>query len=164
MTSENLEIRHARVSDVEAILALERATDHAPHWPQTVYADMLDTGNARRCLIVAQVGELIAGFAVGVIQPASYDSASSIAELESVAVAANARRAGIGRALCEVVIDWCRNRGATEMALEVRASSSGAISLYLGLGFEQIGRRPHYYRDPEDDAIHLRRKLVTAKT
>ena len=36
-----------------------------------------------------------------------------VAELESVAVKVEARRAGIGRRLCLAVIDWCRAEGAS---------------------------------------------------
>jgi ribosomal-protein-alanine N-acetyltransferase len=87
------------------------------------------------------------------------DGSVHLAELESVAVAPSARRSGIGRALCARVLDWCRNHGATEVMLEVRASSAGAIALYLGLGFIAAGRRPRYYCDPEDDAVVMRLSL-----
>ena len=82
-----------------------------------------------------------------------------IAELESVVVSASARRAGIGRALCRAVLDWSRSQGATELVLEVRASSSAAIALYAGLGFTLAARRPRYYRDPDDDALLMRMEL-----
>jgi ribosomal protein S18 acetylase RimI-like enzyme len=47
-----------------------------------------------------------------------------------------------------------------EIALEVRAASAGAIALYATLGFTQTGRRPRYYRDPEDDAVVMRLELA----
>jgi [ribosomal protein S18]-alanine N-acetyltransferase len=143
------ELRPARSSDIDAILALERATENAPHWPSSAYSAILDETGPGRCMIVAHIGDSLAGFAVGLVHPAQ----PSIAELESVVVAAAARRGGIGRALCAGVLDWCRSRGAMEVALEVRAGSAGAIALYSGLGFREIGRRPHYYRDPVDDAV-----------
>jgi ribosomal-protein-alanine N-acetyltransferase len=86
------------------------------------------------------------------------------AELESVVVSASARRAGVGRVLCNAVLDWSRSQGATEVMLEVRAGSAGAIALYTGLGFTQAGRRPRYYRDPKDDALVMRRLLDTRPT
>jgi [ribosomal protein S18]-alanine N-acetyltransferase len=143
----------ATQSDLDAILALERATENAPHWPLSAYAAILDDPASPRCLIVADAGDAIAGFAVGLMGP------TAAAELESVVVAANCRRAGIGRSLCSAVLDWCRTRGATEAVLEVRAASTGAIALYASLGFAETGRRPRYYRDPEDDAILMRLQL-----
>ena len=162
MTLASLNLRPALASDLAAILVLERATDHAPHWAPTAYAAIIEGHDLQRCLILAETEKALAGFAVGVVHPAPQDPVGGIAELESVVVAAGARRVGIGRALCEEVCDWCRCRGATEIGLEVRAASAGAIALYAELGFEQIGRRPHYYRDPEDDAVSMRLRLDQA--
>lgn len=145
-------LRPARSSDIEAILALERATENAPHWPQAAYSAILNETVSGRCLIVAYIGDTLAGFAVGLVHPAQ----PHVGELESVVVAATARRGGIGRALCAVVLDWCRSQGAMEVVLEVRAGSAGAIALYAGLGFRETVRRPRYYRDPVDDAILMR--------
>ena len=169
MTGLPVRLRPARRDDLDAIVALDRATDLAPHWPVATYMAIFDaTHDARkphpsRCLIVAELitaeGTLqraaLAGFAVGVVQPtpAPGEAVPCVAELEDVVVAANCRRAGIGRALCTAVLDWCRQQGASETALEVRAANAGAIALYAQLGFRQVGRRSGYYRDPEDAAI-----------
>ena len=161
-----VQLRPAVAADLAAILVLERATDSAPHWPEATYEAMLDSQLAigQHCLVVARdfqdtVGSL-AGFAVGALQPeTASDSGNRIAELESVVVAAANRRNGIGRDLCRVVLDWCRSNGATEVVLEVRAASSGAIALYASLGFAPSGCRPRYYRNPDDDALLMRFRL-----
>jgi ribosomal protein S18 acetylase RimI-like enzyme len=132
-------------------------------------SDELPQANAiQRCLFVADKDGSLAGFAVGLLHPATFDPAvpdarQRIAELESVVVSASARRAGIGRALCRAVFDWSRSQGATELILEVRASSSAAIALYAGLGFTLAARRPRYYRDPNDDALLMRLLLEREK-
>jgi ribosomal-protein-alanine N-acetyltransferase len=149
------QLKPARQSDLDAILALERATENAPHWPLSAYSAILDDPASPRCLFVAQTAAELAGFAVGLIN-------SAAAELESVVVAANSRRVGVGRALCNAVLDWCRSQRATEVILEVRASSAGAISLYSSLGFSETGRRPRYYRDPEEDAVLMRLHLESS--
>ena len=64
-----------------------------------------------------------------------------------------ARRNGIGKALCQQVMDWSRYAGANELELEVRASSDGALALYRSLGFVEQGRRREYYRNPTEDAV-----------
>ena len=159
MSDSTVHLRHATASDLDAVIALERATECAPHWPPAAYSAIVDgsaSNRRRRCLVVAQVGESLVGFAVGLMHPApDPDSEVRIAELESVVVADSARRAGIGRALCGAVFDWCRAQGATEVVLEVRSSSVAANALYTKLGFVQKGRRPRYYRDPEDDALAM---------
>jgi ribosomal-protein-alanine N-acetyltransferase len=80
-------------------------------------------------------------------------------ELESVAVAQEERRRGVGRALCVAVIEWCQRQGAKEMELEVRVGSGGAIALYEGLGFVATGRRRGYYREPGEDALLMGMEL-----
>jgi ribosomal-protein-alanine N-acetyltransferase len=155
----NLELRPAVPTDFLAIVALERATQHAPHWPPASYASILNahSGASRRCLFVALKDGVLAGFAAGLMHPpfgnAAKPGEAQFAELESVVVSADARRAGIGRILCNAVLDWSRSQGATEVILEVRAASAGAIALYTGLGFTETGRRLRYYRDPKDDAL-----------
>jgi ribosomal-protein-alanine N-acetyltransferase len=162
MSASRIELRPAAASDLAAIIALERATDGAPHWPQATYQAILDEQLAagQRCLIVAETDAALAGFAVGLMHRIpTTDRGGRVAELESVVVASSARRAGIGRALCCAVLDWCRSNRATEVVLEVRAGSAGAIALYAGLGFAQAGRRPRYYRDPDEDALIMRLPL-----
>jgi ribosomal protein S18 acetylase RimI-like enzyme len=61
--------------------------------------------------------------------------------------------------LCAAVLDWCRALGTAEVLLEVRGSNAGALALYGQLGFEAVGRRPRYYRDPEDDAVAMLLRL-----
>jgi ribosomal-protein-alanine N-acetyltransferase len=168
MKGARVELRDGLPWDLDAIVALERATEHAPHWPEATYAAMLGFRAAdpdqkasavpRRRLIVAEADDALVGFAVGLVHAAVSDwsSVDRTSELESVVVAADRRRAGIGRALCLAVLEWCRTRGAVEVVLEVRAASAAAIALYEGLGFEPLGRRPRYYRDPEDDALMMR--------
>lgn len=152
-------VRRARESDLADLFELERSIATAPHWPRTAYSEIVadQIFAPRRCLLVADglVGEPpgLRGFAIGVVHPAGD------AELESVAVAETARRLGIGAALCEAVAQWCRGEGATELLLEVRGSSAGAIALYRGLGFVVVGRRAGYYRDPTDDAVQMRLEL-----
>lgn len=153
------DLRPAISTDFLAIVALERATEHAPHWPPATYAAILapHSGAPRRCFFVVLKDGSLAGFAAGLMHPphgnAVKPGAVQFAELESVVVASNARRAGLGRALCNAVLDWSRQQGATDVILEVRAASAGAIALYAGLGFAQTGRRRRYYRDPNDDAL-----------
>ena len=162
-------IRPAAASDIEDIVALDRSIQNVPHWGSADYlgalasegggpgTSRLKTAGLRRCLFVALREERLAGFAVGRVTVIEQDV---LAELESVGVADSARRAGIGRALCEAVIAWVREEGADELDLEVRSASDGAIALYRGLGFATFGMRAKYYRDPPDDAVLMRLGMV----
>jgi [ribosomal protein S18]-alanine N-acetyltransferase len=152
-----INLRPADATDMEAIVALERAAAEAPHWPVAAYAAMLSSREPEtmeRCLFVAEAEAGPAGFAVGSCPAGGHG------ELESVVVDASSRRAGIGRALCVAVVEWCRSRDADAVELEVRAGSSGAIALYERLGFIEVGRRRGYYQNPEEDAVLMRAPLV----
>jgi ribosomal-protein-alanine N-acetyltransferase len=69
----------------------------------------------------------------------------------------------VGEALCEAVAQWCRERGAAELELEVREGNHGAIALYGGLGFVVSGRRKGYYSAPVEDAVLMRLELNAGK-
>lgn len=163
MTAPLFHIRIATPADLDAVLALEQATEHAPHWPRQAYLDILAPSphhhsGLTRCLLVAgpQSDILqVLGFAVASVLPAARGGAPHPAELESLAVAQHVRRRGIARALCKDVIQWARTHTAPTLELEVRASSHSAVSLYHSLGFRETGRRLRYYQYPDDDAILL---------
>ena len=138
-----MRIRPATRAELPSILAIEQASETAPHWSEAVYLQAFET--TARCLLVAEA-DAICGYAVGSLMGGE-------AELESVAVDREFRRHGVGRQLCAAVIDWARAGGARSITLEVRAGSAGAIALYRSLGFRPAGRRPGYYADPFDDAL-----------
>ena len=161
MRIERFRVRVAAAGDVVGVVALERAIAEAPHWSEGEYAAMVSVNEAgsavRRCLFVAEAEGRLLGFAVGKVIGSS---GAGLAELESVAVEAAARRGGVGRALCAAVAGWCRERGAAALELEVRVGSAGAIALYSGLGFVVAGRRVGYYRSPAEDALLMRLELI----
>lgn len=147
----------AVAGDIAAVLALEKGIAEAPHWSESDYAVILSGEGLRRCLLIAELGGEIAGFAVSKLIHAESET---LAELESVVVRSTMRRRGIGQALCHAVGEWCRAQGATELELEVRAGNAGAVGLYRRLGFEPTGLRRAYYREPVEDALLMRLKLI----
>jgi ribosomal-protein-alanine N-acetyltransferase len=174
MNADGFTVRSGVAADLEAVVALERVVAEAPHWGEAEYGAMVaeQSGGLRRCLVVAEAASGLVGFAVGKVIGSERDC---LGELESVVVAARARRGGVGRALCEAVVAWCRGQGAAAMELEVRAGSVGAIALYGGLGFVAVGRRRGYYpgiydleicgqeicdRRPAEDALLMRLELA----
>ena len=157
------EIRSGREEDVDAVLALEQETENAPHWARREYAGIFtkmegDEPMLRR-MFVATSQDGIVGFSVGIVRGLWGRTGDRSGELESVAVAVRVRRSGIGRALCVAVLQWCRAQGGTEVELEVRSVSQGAVRLYRSLGFEAVGVRRRYYTQPEDDALLMRVRL-----
>lgn len=66
-------------------------------------------------------------------------------ELLLIAVHPDHRQKGLGRALLRRFCESARERGATQVFLEMRANNP-AERLYRDEGFEQIGLRRDYYR------------------
>lgn len=159
MSVVGFSVRAGRAADLAAVVRMERCIAEAPHWAEVEYAAIVNAdggsdSTVRRCLMVAEAmdGRLV-GFAAGKV--VGFGS-EGVGEIESVAVDLGARRGGVGRALCEAVIGWCRQRGVGAMELEVRAGSAGAIALYGGLAFVSVGRRRGYYREPAEDALLMK--------
>ncbi len=159
MMVAGLQVRVAGAADLAEVIALERGAAEAPHWAEAEYIAIVrarEAGAVRRCLFVAEIDGMLLGFAVGKV---ILSTAEGVGEIESVAVGGAARRRGVGRALCETLVGWCREQGVGVIELEVRAGSDGAIALYEGLGFVVVGRRGGYYRDPDEDAVLMQLRL-----
>ena len=72
------------------------------------------------------------------------------------------RRRGIGRALMLEAEKRGREKGAVLSTLEVRRSNVAAIGLYLGLAYRQVGVRPRYYQEDQEDALVMVKDLPRA--
>ncbi|MBM4295331.1 MAG: GNAT family N-acetyltransferase, partial [Deltaproteobacteria bacterium] len=65
------------------------------------------------------------------------------------------RRRGVGRALLAEALRRAREEGAGAAWLEVRPSNTDALKLYESFGFMEVGVRPKYYGDNQEDALVL---------
>ena len=79
-------------------------------------------------------------------------------DMMNVAVHPDFRRRGIAEALIIALVEQLKVEESHCLTLEVRASNVPAIALYEKLGFEEIGRRKNYYRNPREDALILRKE------
>ena len=102
--------------------------------------------------LVAEDNGVVAGYIGSQTVPDESD-------MMNVAVHPNYRRRGIAEALVNTLCDALKERGSVSLTLEVRASNEPAKALYEKLGFEQVGRRPNYYRNPKEDALILKKML-----
>ena len=75
----------------------------------------------------------------------------------NVAVLPAFRRQGIAGALIAELLR--RAEGLSFVTLEVRASNAAAIALYEKYGFEPVGTRRGFYRQPVEDALLMTRRL-----
>ncbi len=83
-------------------------------------------------------------------------TAADEVELLNFAVAPPYQGQGVGCAALASLLGRFDDGRFIQMFLEVRASNTAAIRLYQRAGFNEIGLRPHYYRNPDgssEDAI-----------
>jgi ribosomal protein S18 acetylase RimI-like enzyme len=66
--------------------------------------------------------------------------------MANIAVDADHRRSGIARRLVEASLDHARQRGATEVLLQVRHDNQPALALYDGMGFKSLTTRTTWLR------------------
>jgi ribosomal-protein-alanine N-acetyltransferase len=100
--------------------------------------------------MVAEVDVEVVGFAIVRLVGASD---ATDAELESIVVASPLRGRGLGMSLLSEACCRAKGQGCSQLDLEVRASNTAAIGLYLRAGFRETGRRRGYYSGPDEDAV-----------
>lgn len=115
-----------------------------------------EIGNPAACFLTALVG----GKAVGYV---GAHFACGEFYLDNLAVHPAHRRQGIARALLLALVDFAQKHGGVFLTLEVRPSNRGALALYKGLGFFEVGRRKDFYTKPREDALLLRLDLQNSQ-
>src|SRR5262249_50495654 len=104
----------------------------------------------------SRIGEILSfvceqhGQVVGVLQ---WRNLSEEAEILDLAVDPNHRRHGKASFLLSKFVQHISRSAVKKIFLEVRESNAAAISLYKKFGFQIGGRRPNYYRNPEENAL-----------
>ncbi len=143
-------LRRAAAADLDAIMAIERATFPDDAW--SISSMRAELTGPHGFYLVATDEDAIVGYA-GLLAP----EGSGQGDIQTIAVAEAARGRGIGRALMDALLAEAARRGAGEVFLEVRAGNEPAQHLYATLGFERIAVRPHYYQPDNEDAWVMRR-------
>jgi ribosomal-protein-alanine acetyltransferase len=150
--SAAVSLRPATERDLEAIMALETSIFVTDAWSSSAMRQELVASHSY--YLVAERGGRVVAYSGLRAVPGGTD-----ADIQSIAVAPDARRHGLGGALMGAMIAEAARRGALEVFLEVRADNPGAQQLYEGLGFEAIAVRPRYYQPDDVDAVVMRLTL-----
>jgi len=79
------------------------------------------------------------GRAVGLVYCQLETEDQTVAHLQAMWVAPEARGAGVGRALVEAVLAWARARSVCRVVLHVTENNGPALRLYAQAGFVIVG-------------------------
>lgn len=148
-----MEIVRAKAEHLDGIMEIERQSFPDPWSRGGVEVYLTDPSGE---ILAVLEGQELVGFA---IYHVSYDES----ELFTIAVRADSRGRGVGRALLDAVLSGAGARGARKMYLEVRRSNTAARTLYKSAGFAVCGERRNYYEAPREDAILMDRELEERK-
>ena len=146
-----LVFRRMREADLPRVMEIERAAFSHPWTEELVRREL---GHEFSTVLLACGGESgsVQGFAVVWLV---HDELHVL----NVAVAPEARRRGVARAILDRVEAQGREQGARIAMLEVRRGNAPAIALYRTLGYREVGVRPRYYAEDGEDALVMDKDL-----
>ena len=146
-----LAFRRMREADLPRVMEIERAAFSHP-WSEELVRRELGHEFSTVLLATGGADGGILGFAVVWLV---HDELHVL----NVAVAPEARRRGVARAILDRVEAQGREQGARIAMLEVRRGNAPAIALYRTLGYREVGVRPRYYAEDGEDALVMDKDL-----
>lgn len=135
-------IRPLIPADCAAAAAVSATASEA--WSETALTETIASQAGR--LYGLWVEEQLAGAAI-------FQLVLDEASLEGITLLPQFRGKGLSRNFLSGCLTLLEDEGAAFCFLEVRASNHPAIALYEGLGFEKLGLRKGFYRNPTEDAV-----------
>ena len=133
-------IRRGRLSDLDALLAIEHAAFSSERLSRRSFRRFLNS--ATSSVLVLETGASILGYAIILVHKRRIG-----ARLYSIAVDPACGTRGAGRSLLCAAEEDALTRGAGEVRLEVREDNTRAIALYERAGYRRFDTLQNYYAD-----------------
>ena len=149
ISADSLIIRPMRLDDLARVVEIDRLSFSLP-WSENAFRfELLE--NPSSLSLAAELGQEgqspnIVGYGVAWL-------IMDEAHIATIAVHPAHRQRGIAKRLLAEMLKAAIERGARLATLEVREGNLAAQRLYRRFGFENVGRRPRYYMDNQEDAI-----------
>lgn len=137
------EICPAGLQDINDIAAIEQQLFSEP-WNEDGFREALK--REENVFLVLFLESKIAGYGL------CYTMLDE-GEIPTIAVLPQFQGQGYGKILLQELIKQSVQRGVEHIFLEVRQSNLPARCLYEGSGFQVVGRRKDFYRNPKEDAL-----------
>jgi ribosomal-protein-alanine N-acetyltransferase len=142
-------LRPMRWWDIPPAMEIEHELFGDEAWTDAMFWSELAARDTRHYLVAEDDGRV-----VGYAGLCAYTPEETY--VQTIAVAANTQRRGVGTALLRALLDEANRRGAHRVDLEVRADNDSAQRMYVAHGFTAIGIRPRYYQPSGVDAVVMR--------
>lgn len=147
-----IEIRGMSEGDLDEVMQIERRSFPTP-WSRRLFERELLLPYAKAFVALEIPPHQVVGYIC-------FWLVAQETHILNLAAHPERRRRGIGSRLLRYGVNYCREKGAQEITLEVRRSNYQAISLYRNFQFQPQGIRRHYYSDSGEDAVIMSLRLV----
>jgi [ribosomal protein S18]-alanine N-acetyltransferase len=140
----NMTIRKMGLEDIDQVLAIDEASFSLP-WPARSFHFEVTDNPASRSWVAEIEGQVVGMVVAWMIVDEIH--------IATIATHNDFRRQGIGEKLLIHTLKSAKEEGALTSFLEVRESNRFARQMYNKFGYAEVGRRRHYYKDNNEDAI-----------
>ncbi len=137
-------------------IQIGEATKLSP-WTAENYISEMKNPDAVLLRLASEANETV-GFVVGRIILGAIEAVPE-AEIYNIAVIESAQRSGHGQTLLDRFTAICADRNVKRIWLEVRESNRSAIAFYERNDFMVVQTRNHFYSDPREHALLMKREL-----
>lgn len=139
---DNVTVRRGELADSEKIAEIEKVCFAHP-WTREGIEEGFD--NFTHYFVAETQGEILGYCGIQCLSGEGY--------ITNVATLPTHRGRGIASAIIRGLLTFSRQEALEFVTLEVRESNIPAIKLYEKMGFQIVGKRPRFYRDPQEDAL-----------
>ncbi|MGH7496787.1 MAG: ribosomal protein S18-alanine N-acetyltransferase [bacterium] len=150
--TEKILLRAMHPDDLPHVTAIEAQSQLDP-WSQTSFRAELENSRVSQPLVAVRENEIVGYIVCWFI--------ADEAQVATIAVKESHRRRGLGRFMLSHALQLALRHRCRRVFLEVRKSNLAARRLYESLGFVVDGLRPRYYLPGQEDAILMKKELVS---
>lgn len=133
------------------VMRIEREVFPSTAWTEgQFWGELARVPSAREYTVGLNHQEVVGYVGINIVAPDS--------DIQTIAVSPGFQQQGLGRRLMEHAFAAARQRGCTQMFLEVREDNTPALAMYEHFGFERLQVRRDYY-GPGMHGIVMRKRL-----
>ncbi len=131
--------------DIEQVRLIEQASFQKT-WAPEAFTTELRHNQAAHYLVMRGPQERVVGYTGAWL-------VADEAHITSIAIDPNRRGQGLGKLLLLRLLQYCGQRQAHWVTLEVRADNRAALALYRRFGFARVALRKAYYEQKYDAVV-----------